>query len=308
MDAHLNCFCSAERQVQNSRNDFLDADLRQRRLEDLGLDLQDLKRRGENDLSFGLGSNQLLVLRSAGLRAQQTRLIEYALTRGRMMSTTAPSSSSQESAQDWVTNNIAQMIDAIQTELFARSQREERWKEATTSPLHLEARALTTFESSRIDAGSIFTVPGFFPKQDRQRVAAFSIVTSPVPTSELTQKGMSSDTLQARTAQAEDLGASESLSPKSKEKVDVVSPLEFAECASQLRECVRPTDLSDDRANNPSIGRKLSVNYTSDPGRDESGAHNHTSAQSSPSDFAFLSDYLREYVTHVHSAHSHEFL
>ncbi|KAL1754318.1 hypothetical protein FB107DRAFT_275882 [Schizophyllum commune] len=105
----------AERHVQNSRNDFLDADLRQRRLEDLGLDLQDLKRRGENDLSFGLGSNQLLVLRSAGLRTQQTRLIEYALTRGRMMSTTAPSSSSQESAQDWVTNNIAQMIDAIQT-------------------------------------------------------------------------------------------------------------------------------------------------------------------------------------------------
>ncbi|KAI4517488.1 hypothetical protein K525DRAFT_210781, partial [Schizophyllum commune Loenen D] len=205
--------------------------------QDLGLGLQDLKRRGENDLPFGFRSNQLLVLRSAGLRAQQTRLTEYALTRGQTMSTTAPSSS-QESAQDWVTNNIAQMIDAIQTELFARGQREERWKKATASPLHLEARALTTFESSRIDAGSIFTVPGFFPKEDRQRVSAFSIVTSPVPTSELTQKGMSSDTLQARTAQADDLGASESLATESKEKADVVSPLEFSERASRLRKCV----------------------------------------------------------------------
>ncbi|KAL1754319.1 hypothetical protein FB107DRAFT_275883 [Schizophyllum commune] len=84
---------------------------------------------------------------------------------------------------------------------------------------------------------------------------------------------MSSDTLQARTAQAEDLGASESLSTKSKEKADVVFPLEFSERTSRLR-------------------KKLSVNYTSDPGRDDSGAHKHKRAQSSPSDFTCSSDYL----------------
>ncbi|KAL1721497.1 hypothetical protein EV715DRAFT_288243 [Schizophyllum commune] len=245
LDDEVNTDTIAEREVQHSRNDLLDVDLFERRPEELVM--KSRRRPQKKDVRFQEEVDDSLALRADPLSKQRTELLTYDNCIKREMG----SSKVSKAAHDWVTTNLSNMKRAITTETKERTARDSLYAEATESALHLEARALLSFKCSRIDAGSVCTIPGVFPKDTYKRLAAFSIITSPASpsksvtsppsSSRRTQKKPASETPPAPSADAaEDDDYGPASNESSTETNDVVPSLEIAE---QLKETLLFNDI-----------------------------------------------------------------
>ncbi|KAL1689667.1 hypothetical protein GGG16DRAFT_114780 [Schizophyllum commune] len=245
LDDEVNTDTIAEREVQHSRNDLLDVDLFERRPEELVM--KSRRRPQKKDVRFQEEVDDSLALRADPLSKQRTELLTYDNCIKREMG----SSKVSKAAHDWVTTNLSNMKRAITTETKKRTARDSLYAEATESALHLEARALLSFKCSRIDAGSVCTNPGVFPKNTYKRLAAFSIITSPASPSKLvtsppsssrrTQKKPAIETPPAPSADAaEDDDYGPASNESSTETNDVVPSIEIAE---QLKETLLFNDI-----------------------------------------------------------------
>ncbi|KAL1742098.1 hypothetical protein HDZ31DRAFT_66301 [Schizophyllum fasciatum] len=210
----------AERDVKHARNDLLDEAIAMRTQATSEKAFKDLL-----SLRVGMFANE----RQIHLSAQFAQLTRYDLT--------IPEAQPEDnffrvSALKWTASNAKAMAIAVHNAQTRLSGHQTKYTDATTELVHVEARALRSFEWSRIDAGALLTIPGFFPASDRARVDAFNIV-SPVPAAAPASERSQSQPVELGAAIEDDFGSPED----AKEAAYEEDLLEYSERLLQQERC-----------------------------------------------------------------------